>query len=339
MGLEAHYEGVGRIHAREVPVGSPGAGEVRVRIERCGICGSDLHCFRGHSELPRVCPGHEMSGIVDAVGAGASGVRQGDRVAVEPLVRCGACRHCRSGNYHLCDQVSVCGLSAGGGMASHIVVPDYTLFTLPASVDFELGALAEPTAVAVHAARLGGVGSNSRVLVLGAGTIGLVAAAVARHLGAAYVAITARHPQQKELARALGVDEVLDPDKLRTAGEKPDVVLETVGGEATTVADGMLAVARGGTIVMIGLFEKAPVFDPGVMILKEVRLVGSMVYNRPATGPADFDLALECIEAHAAALRGLVTHTFALGDVQKAFETAADKKSGAIKVMLAPGNA
>lgn len=339
MGIEARYEGIGRIRAVETAVGNPSRGEVRVRIERCGICGSDLHCFRGHSALPGVCPGHEMSGVVDAVGAEAVGVREGDRVAVEPLVRCGTCRHCRSGNYHLCGRLALCGVSAPGGMASHIVVPDYSLFALPRDVDFELGALAEPTAVAVHAARLGGVGTSSRVLVLGAGTIGLVAAAAARHLGAAHVAISARHPQQKALARALGVDEVLDPDHLRASGEKPDVILETVGGEATTVADGMLAVARGGTIVMIGLFEKTPVFDPGVMILKEVRLVGSMVYSRPETGPADFDLALECIEANASALRGLITHTFALSNVQEAFETAADKKSGAIKVMLAPQQA
>lgn len=336
MGLEAHYEGPGRIRTVEKGEIEPGDGEVRVRIERCGICGSDLHCFRGHSPLPGVCPGHEMSGVVEAIGSGVPGLGQGSRVVVEPLLRCGSCRHCRSGNYHLCGRLSLCGVSAPGGMASSIVVPAYTLFPLPASLDFDLGALAEPTAVAVHAARLGGVAEGSRVLVLGAGTIGLVAAAAARHLGAAHVAITARHPQQRKLAEALGVDEVLDPAHLRIAGEKPDVVLETVGGEATTVADGMLAVARGGTIVVIGLFEKTPVFDPGVMILKEVRLVGSMVYNRPAAGLADFELALECIEAHGAAMRGLVTHTFPLAEVQAAFETAADKNSGAVKVLLAP---
>jgi 2-desacetyl-2-hydroxyethyl bacteriochlorophyllide A dehydrogenase len=337
VGIEARYDAVGRIAVRETSDEDPAAGEVRVRIERCGICGSDLHAFRGHSELPPCCPGHEMSGVVDAVGRGSRGVREGDRVAVEPLSRCGTCRHCASGNYHLCGRLMLFGVGAPGGMASHVHVPDYTLFALPTSVDFELGALAEPMAVAIHAARLGGIGRGSRVLVLGAGTIGLVAAAAARHLGASYVAISARHPQQKGLALDLGVDEVLDPERLRTTGDKPDVVLETVGGTATTVADGMLAVARGGTIVMIGLFEKTPVFDPGVMILKEVRLVGSMVYNRPATGVADFDLALECIAENADALRGLVTHTFPLTDVQRAFETAADKSSGAVKVMLAPG--
>src|SRR5205085_11645705 len=139
-------------------------------------------------------------------------------VAVEPIRRCGECRHCLAGNYHLCGRLAVHGVTLPGGMATSVVVPDYALFPLPASLDFALGALAEPTAVAVHAARLGGVGENSRVLVLGAGTIGLVAAAAARHLGAAHVAISARHPHQKKVAEAIGVDEVLDPAHLRLSG-------------------------------------------------------------------------------------------------------------------------
>ncbi len=334
--IEARYLSAGTIHVHEVAETAPAAGEVRVRIRRCGICGSDLHAFRGHAPLPPVCPGHEMSGVVDSIGRGVTSVREGDRVAIEPIRRCGECRHCVAGNYHLCGRLAVHGVTLQGGMASSLVVPDYALFPLPDSLDYALGALAEPMAVAVHAARLGGVGEHSRVLVLGAGTIGLVAAAAARHLGASYVAISARHPQQKKVAEAIGVDEVLDPARLRLSGEKPDVVLETVGGDATTVADGMLAVARGGTIVVIGVFEKTPVFDPGVLLIKEVRIVGSMVYNRPPTGIADFELGLECIEAHAAALRGMLTHTFPLTEVQAAFETASDKKSGAIKVLLAP---
>ena len=339
MDLEARYESAGRIGVRETATPTPGPGEVRVRIHRCGICGSDLHVFRGHSPLPSACPGHEMSGVVDAVGSDTSDVREGDRVAIEPLRRCGECRHCTTGNYHLCGRLQVHGVTLPGGMASSIVVPDYAAFPLSPALDFGLGALAEPTAVAVHAARLGGVGEHSRVLVLGAGTIGLVAAAAARHLGAAWVGISARHPHQRRVAEAIGVDEVLDPSRLKVAGEKPDVVLETVGGDATTVADGMLAVTRGGTIVVIGVFEKTPAFDPGILLIKEVRLVGSMVYNRPPTGIADFELALECIEAHATALRGMLTHTFPIEDVQSAFETASDKKSGAIKVLLAPNGA
>ena len=336
MDIEARYESVGRITTVEAPRRDPEAGEVRVRVQRCGVCGSDLHCFRGHSALPPVCPGHEMSGIVEAVGTGAAGVREGDRVAVEPLLRCGECRYCRRGDAQLCPRLSLCGVSAPGGMASSIVVPDYTLFRLPSAVDFELGALAEPMAVAVHAARLGGVTEGSRVLVLGAGTIGLVAVAAAKHLGASFVAITARHEQQRTLAASLGADQVLDPNDLKPLAQRPDVVLETVGGEATTIADAVLAVARGGTVVMIGLFEKPPAFDPMVMLMKEVRLVGSMVYNRPPGRSADFDVALEVLAARGDSLRALVTHTFPLARIQEAFETAADKKSGAIKVMLSP---
>jgi 2-desacetyl-2-hydroxyethyl bacteriochlorophyllide A dehydrogenase len=337
MAIEARYDRAGRLSVHEVDAAPPGPGQVRVRVERCGVCGSDLHVFRGHSPLPPGCPGHEISGVVDALGAGVSGLREGDRVAVEPVLRCGQCRYCRAGSYHLCSRLGLCGVTEPGGMATQILVPAACAFALPSAVDFELGALAEPVAVAVHGARLGGVTKGSRVLVLGAGTIGLVAAAAARHLGAAHVAISARHPQQRRLAEGLGVDEVLDPTSLRGRGEKPDVVLETVGGEATTVADGLLAVARGGTIVVIGLFEKTPVFDPGVLVLKEVRLIGSMVYNRPPGAAADFEVALECLAENAAALRTLVTHTFALRDVQQAFETAADKASGAVKVLVAPG--
>ena len=109
MHLEARYEGIGRIVAREAKVEDPGPGQVRVRVERCGICGSDLHCFRGHAPQPAACPGHEMSGVVEALGRGVAAVREGDRVAVEPALRCGTCSACRSGDYHLCARLSLCG--------------------------------------------------------------------------------------------------------------------------------------------------------------------------------------------------------------------------------------
>lgn len=332
---EARYQGPGRIDVVEAPAKVPGPGQVRVLVQRCGICGSDLHTFRGHGMLPPGCPGHEFSGVVDAAGAGARGVREGDRVTIEPLVRCGTCRHCLAGDYHLCPRLEFVGLGMPGGMATHVVAPDYAAFALPPDVDFDLGALAEPTAVAIHAARLGGVREGSRVLVAGAGTIGLLSAAAARHLGAGFVAISARHPHQRALAESLGVDQVVSPDDLGAAGE-PDVVIETVGGDASTVNDAVFAVGRGGTIVIVGLFERTPEFQPLIMLVKEVRMVGSMVYNRPAHGRADFEVALDLLGTHAQQLRRLVTHTFDLADIQKGFETAADKRSGAIKVMLAP---
>jgi (R,R)-butanediol dehydrogenase/meso-butanediol dehydrogenase/diacetyl reductase len=327
------------VELRELPTPEPGPGDVRVRVARCGICGSDLHVFRRKSSegAPGVCPGHEISGEVEAIGADVTGFREGDRVAIEPLRSCRSCAACQRGDYHLCSRLELLGVSLPGGMAEAVLAPACGLYHLPDSVSLELGALAEPTAVAVHAARLAGVGPGSNVLVLGSGTIGLLAAAAARHLGAESVTATARHPHQKKLAAAMGCDEVLAAEDVRKTAARPDVVIETVGGAATTVADGVLAVRRGGTVVIVGLFDQTPAFDPMAMLIKEVRLVGAMVYNC-RDGRSDFDIALELIADRAEDLAGLLTHTFPLSQAQHAFETAEDKKSGAIKVLLSPGS-
>jgi 2-desacetyl-2-hydroxyethyl bacteriochlorophyllide A dehydrogenase len=219
-------------------------------------------------------------------------------------------------------------------MASSLVVPQYCLYRLPESVDFEVGALAEPMAVAVHALRLAAVGKGSRVLVLGAGTIGLLTAVAARYLGAQTVAITARYAGQKETAQRLGCDEVLDPQDPRMS-VRPGAVIETVGAGADTVADAISAVDSGGTVVITGLFEETPKFDPMTMMVKEARLVASMVYNRSGER-SDFDTALEILSDRRSDLKPMISHVFSLDKAQQAFETAADKTTGAIKVLLDP---
>jgi 2-desacetyl-2-hydroxyethyl bacteriochlorophyllide A dehydrogenase len=334
MSLALKAEAVGRVSVSAWEPPSPAAGEVRVAIERCGICGSDLHWFLGRMPLPQVCPGHELSGSVEVLGAGVTGLRIGDRVTIEPLLRCDQCPRCRAGDYHLCKKTEIFSVTRPGGMATHAVLPSYCLHRLPENVDFVLGALAEPLAVAVHALRLGGVREGTPVLVLGAGTIGLMSVAAAKHLGAGPIGITARYPQQRVAAERVGANEVLAPEKPRMS-RRPTVAIETVGGVATTVADAVQAIEASGTVVITGLFEEAPRYDPMVAMVKEVRLVASMVYNR--SGPeSDFETALAILSARGDALRPLVTHTFPLRDAQRAFETAADKKSGAVKVMLAP---
>jgi 2-desacetyl-2-hydroxyethyl bacteriochlorophyllide A dehydrogenase len=332
--LSLRADAVGRVAASPVELREPRAGEVRVAVERCGICGSDLHWFLGRMPLPGICPGHEISGTVEGVGAGVSGWLDGDRVTIEPIARCGQCPRCKAGDYHLCRSVNLFGVGLPGGMATHIVVPAYCLYRLPTGVDYELGALAEPLAVTVHALRLANVGPDSAVLVLGAGTIGQLTVVAARHLGARRIGATARYAHQRKAAERLGCDEVLSADQPRMS-ERPTVVIETVGGHATTVADAVQAVDAGGTVVITGLFDETPKFDPLTMLMKEVRMIASMVYNR--RGPAsDFETALEILAARGKDLRALITHTFPLKDAQRAFETAADKSKGAIKVMLAP---
>src|SRR5262249_24555106 len=161
----------------------------------------------------------------------------------------------------------------------YLRIPQYAVFRLPDAVDDEVGALAEPLAVVVHAARLGNVHLGDRVLILGGGTIGLLAVAAARAAGAQEVWITARHPQQQAAAERLGASRAFGPDDsgelTASAGEHPvDVVIETVGGTADTINEGIYLVRPGGCVVVLGVFSTAPQLAALAVLLKEVRLVG-----------------------------------------------------------------
>ena len=333
MGLSAKVTGPGRIEVVETDVIEPGAGEVTVAVDRCGICGSDLHWFGGSGSIPTVCPGHEFSGRIDKVGAEAGPWTRGRRVTVEPLRRCLTCNYCKAGNYNLCSSLGIHGVTHDGAMATHIAVPAYTLFGLPDLLDDELAPLTEPLAVCVHALRLANVAKGSRVLVLGAGSIGLLSVLTAKRMGADFVAITARHPHQAKLASDLGADQVLEPGAYLDTTEPCQAVIETVGGRASTADHAVRAVAKGGTIVIVGLFEDSPVFHPLVFMMKEASMVSSMIYNRDGKR-ADFDVAIETLAAEGERLRPLITHTFGLSSVEEAFLTAADKGTGAIKVLV-----
>lgn len=182
----AVYYGNHQLKIEDVPEPTAGAGQVKVRVSRNGICGTDLHeYFDGPIFIPPSEPhpltgrnmplvlGHEFSGTVTEVGAGVTDVREGDLVTIEPVYRCGECRPCRAGRYNLCQIVGFHGLMADGGMAECTVVPRNQVHKLPDSVPLEMGALVEPMSVAYHAAVLGGVGDQSSALIFGAGPIGI----------------------------------------------------------------------------------------------------------------------------------------------------------------------
>jgi len=327
---------------RESPRPQPGPGQVIVRVRSCGICGSDLHWFRGQFPPPPVFPGHEIAGEVTDVDGGERGLAVGDRVAVEPLVTCGRCAACRVGDYQVCPAVKVLGVHRDGGFAEYVAVPRERLYPLPDTLDFNTGALAEPAAVAVHGVRLGNIAFGDRVLVLGAGTIGLFSVQAARAAGAAQVAVTARYPHQAKMARRLGATHVFaaGPDGERELADfigdcPPDAVLETVGGSGETLNDAIRAVRPRGTVVVLGLFLSQPPFDALSLLVKEVRVVGSMTYGHGGHR-ADFTLALQMLAANIAVVEDLVTHRFGLEDIGEAFQAAADKKQGAIKVTVIP---
>jgi threonine dehydrogenase-like Zn-dependent dehydrogenase len=309
-------------------------GWVRLRVEACGICGSDLHFWHGH--LPRrngTSPGHEMAGVVVDGPEGLADVRY----AIAPNVTCGRCTFCTSGRTNLCSKGGAgLGMGRHGGLAELVDAPVGNLAPVPDGVDEVTASLTEPLAVTLRGVGLAQVQPDERVLVLGAGTIGLCAALVARDR-AAEVAITARHPHQIAAAERLGVTVVPEAKGRAWAKERrPDVVIESVGGASDTIGEALRAVARSGRIVVLGSFSAPQPIDLQRLMMKEVALLGSFCYGNGLREP-EFATAARLTGRWRTELSALTTHQFPLADVVDGFRTADDKSTGAIKVTLLPG--
>jgi 2-desacetyl-2-hydroxyethyl bacteriochlorophyllide A dehydrogenase len=323
------------IEVREADDPKAGPGEVLIRVRVCGICGSDLHFYHGAlPAAPNVPPGHEYAGEIAALGEGVSGLEVGARVAVEPLRYCRECPYCRTGQYQICPKRVLMGTFFPGAMAEYVTVPAYGVYPLPEPVDFELGALAEPLAVAVHGLHLVNLVMGEKVLVMGSGTIGLLAILAARAAGAGEVLATYRHAHQGEAAEAAGATQVLKDSEMGRL-EGVDVVVETVGGAAPTLAQALGIVRPGGRVSVLGLFTQPAQINALGLMLKETRIVGGITYCRPGMA-SDFDTALRILAAGPEKARALITHRFPLQEAAEAFRTASDKSSGSIKVQLAP---
>jgi L-idonate 5-dehydrogenase len=338
----AVWDAGGALRAAELPLPEPGPGEVRVRVRACGICGSDLHLRSIGFVQKGVAPGHELAGAIDALGPGVRGLAMGTAVAVEPLRSCGRCDECRRGLDALCPEGKLLGVHTHGGFAEHVVVPAERAFPVPGDLDPRVASLAEPTAVVVRGLRRGALAPGGRVLVLGAGTIGLLGVLAARALGAGEVWISARHASQAALARDFGAARVLgegeaSPGELARAGRKApfDLVLETVGGRAETLNAAGAAVRRGGTVAVVGMFLAPVPLDTLPLLLKEATLAWSYCYGRTAE-PCDFAAAVRLLAVERERAARLATHAVPLADAGRAFELAADRKGGAIKVSVIP---
>lgn len=317
----------------DLPRPVPAAGEVLVRVTSAGICGSDLHFYRGQFRgIPGMVPGHEIAGVVES----GEGFAPGTPVAVQPTIPCGACAACRRGQTPVCPDLGMLGISRPGGLQEYIAVPEANVFPLPAGLPPSAGSLAEPLAVAVRALNRAALEPGSRVLVLGAGAIGLVSL-VAADETAAEVAITARYPHQHLMALSLGASAVHVPGspELRAwARTNPiDLVIETVGGNADTLAEAVSVVRPGGTVVALGLFTADVPVSARKIVNQEVRLIGSVLYGHESDR-SEFGDAVAMLERHAGKLMELQTHSFPLEQANEAFARALDKRMGPIKVSI-----
>ncbi len=302
------------VEVAEVP--APAGDGVRVRVRSAGICGSDLHMLAGGFLGERVL-GHEVAGVTD----------DGTPVAIEPLSPCGACAPCVRGAYNLCERgpAIIHGVGCDGGMADEMRVPARALVRLPAGVALADACLVEPLAVVLHGLRRAGFTSGERVAVIGGGTIGLCTVAAARS-GGAEVALEARHDAQRAAGERLGA--------LARASGAYDLVVDAAGSESSFAKAAELA-RPGGRVALVGSYW-TPVAFPGFAVcMKEIDVIPASLYGR--TGAMrDIDAAAALLAATPELPRAIITHRFPLEAAVEAFATAAGRKSGAIKVVLAP---
>jgi threonine dehydrogenase-like Zn-dependent dehydrogenase len=320
----------------------PGAGQVTVRVEHAGICGSDVHAYEwtdGYGfmvpHLP-VVMGHEFAGRIAAAGSGAE-IREGTPVTVMPFVPCGTCANCTSGASRNCLRRQAIGLTRHGGFARFVTVPAANCLPLPDGVDTELGALTEPLGVGCEAVLTGEVGLGDTVLVMGPGTIGQAIALFARAAGAGRVLIAGRADAPRfDIMRQLGFTDLLDvadaplPELVlsATGGRKVDVVLEATG-HPPAILDGLSALRTGGVLVVAGI-------HPGPVSLPLTDFVRARHQLRGTHGcdRRNWDKVLTLLGRDPEAFRPMITHRLPLARGLEGFELA--RQRAASKVMLAP---
>lgn len=321
----------------EVPDPVPEAEEVVVRVDRVGICGSDLHAAyaEGDAAPEGAILGHEFCGEVVAVGAAVDWLRPGDRVAPMPFRGCGRCVHCLSGRPHHCPEGRMDVLS---GFAQYSRAGARECVRLPPEVGDDDGALIEPLAVGLQAVRKAQLPIGARVLVTGAGPIGALTAYWARRLGAGPIAVMARSARREPIARALGAthfiaqQDVANPQEAvcDALGGAPDVVFEAVG------VPGAIAAALGfvkplGTVVSLGFCSGQDSFVPVVPLMKEVRLLFSVCYER-----ADYQYIVDLLAAGERGPRAIVTDRVGLDAMPAKFAALHDGTAPDCKVLVHP---
>jgi L-iditol 2-dehydrogenase len=328
----------GEIQFRDVAKPALNDNEVLMQVKRIGVCGSDIHVFHGlhpYTSYP-VVQGHEVGGVVAAVGKNVTGLQAGDKMTFMPQVTCGACYPCTHGMYHVCESLKVMGFQTGGAAQEYFAVPADHVLKLPDTLSLDEAALIEPISVAVHAIARGGGAARKKVLVLGAGTIGNLTAQVARAAGAKAVMITDISQYRVDKARRCGLSFVVNTSQerlgdaiLRDFGpEKADLILECVGVEPT-ITDAILNARKGTTIVVVGVFGKKPQVDLGLVQDHELSLVGTLMYQK-----VDYERAIELAASGKMKLDEIVTSRFPFEKYLDAYRAIEESKGNYLKVMI-----
>lgn len=334
-----------QLELADLPTPQPAPGEVLIRVGACGICGSDVHGYDGSSgrRIPPIVMGHEAAGSIEAVGAGVSNLRVGDRVTFDSTIYCGACGHCRRGEVNLCDHRQVLGVSCGdyrraGAFAEYVAVPSRIVYPLPESISFAEAALLEAVAVAMHAVSLGQVAASHTALVIGAGTIGLLILQALRAAGVSRAFIFDVDATRLKLAERLGAPAILSSAaepvaqvQQLTKGVGVDVVFEAVGRNET-VAAAIGGVRKGGTVVLVGNIQPEVTLPLQKVVTRQIRLQGS------CASAGEYPKAIELMASGAIQVKPLITAIAPLDEGPQWFERLYAHEPNLLKVVLTPGN-
>lgn len=332
----AIYRGNKSFSVEQVEVPAPGPGEVQIDVAYCGICGTDLHIYLGHMDgrvgFERTI-GHEMSGVISAVGSGVDGLSPGQNIVVRPLDHCGDCPACNSGHEHICHTLKFIGIDTDGAFQEKWNVPAHTIHVLPDGVDLSHAALIEPLAVAVHDVDRGQVKPCEDVLVIGGGPIGMLVAMAARDAGA-NVTVCEINENRLSFAKKIGFDTLnpkdVDVAKMiheSTGSKGADVVFE-VSGSQPGVDLMTAAAATRGRIVMVAIHATKPQIDMFQFFWRELELIGARVYR-----PEDYDKAMQLLAQGVVDCDAFITDIQGLTEIEGAFK-ALTENPNAMKSMI-----
>ena len=328
----------------DVPEPRVGAGEVLIRVEACGICGSDVHGLDGSTgrRIPPIVMGHEAAGVIAEVGPGVEGWRRGERVTFDSTIYCGSCWHCRRGEVNLCDHRRVLGVSCSeyrqhGAFAQYVAVPARILYRLPDSVSFEQATMVEALSIAMHGARRGPVRAGEAALVIGTGTIGLLAVQVLKADGCHPVIAADIDDAKLERARAAGADVVVNP--ARAGALQEAVARHTVRGvdlavDAVGVSDSLeaalSALRKGGALNVIGMDSPRAEFTLQRLVNRQLTVRGS------CASAGEYPACLDLIATRKVDVTALISAVAPLAEGASWFKRLYEREPGLLKVVLKP---
>ncbi len=328
----------GEIEIREVPVPEITEGEALVRIEKIGICGSDVHVYHGKHPFTKypVTQGHEVSGVIEKLGKNVKGLRVGQKVTIEPQLVCGKCHPCRHGKYNLCEELKVIGFQAPGTARHFFAVDAAKVTPLPEGFSLEDGAMIEPMAVAVHAVKQAGDVRGKDIVVIGAGPIGNLVAQTAKGMGARQVMITDVSDFRLGIAKECGIEacvnttaEAFNDAMLRVFGpDKADIIYDCAGNNAT-MGQAIASARKGSTIILVAVFAGMASIDLALANDHELDIKSTMMYRHE-----DYLDAIKLVEDNHINLRALVSRRFPFREYLQAYRYIDEHREQTMKVII-----